>query len=58
MEKLLDLLGVAPGARDFACATAEHQLQSGTPLPQPSAVFPRYVEPEAAEAPQAGAPGR
>jgi methionyl-tRNA synthetase len=47
MEKLLDLLGVAPTARDFAQADAEHRLQSGAPLPQPVAIFPRYVEPEA-----------
>ncbi|WP_131116719.1 methionine--tRNA ligase [Lichenihabitans psoromatis] len=48
MERLLDLLGVAPSARNFSDATVEHQLQSGTPLPSPVAIFPRYVEPEAA----------
>ena len=48
MEKLLDLLGVAPGARDYSCATADHRLQSVTPLPQPAGIFPRYVEPEGA----------
>lgn len=47
MAALLDLLGIAPGARDFAAATAEHRLQPGTPLPAPRAIFPRYVEPEA-----------
>ena len=47
MGKLLDLLGVGSAARDFAAATPASALQSGTPLPQPSAVFPRYVEPEA-----------
>ena len=48
MAKLLDLLGVDPGARDFAHLGPEHRLQAGTALPPPSAVFPRYVEPEAA----------
>ncbi len=47
MAKLLDLLGVAPDARDFSFAGPSRALQSGSPLPQPSAVFPRYVEPEA-----------
>jgi methionyl-tRNA synthetase len=44
--KLLDLLGVAPEARSFAALGAEHRLVSGTALPAPSAIFPRYVEPE------------
>ena len=48
MAKLLDLLGVAPTARDFAFADAAHALTSGTPLPQPTGVFPRYVEPASA----------
>jgi methionyl-tRNA synthetase len=41
--KLLDLLGVAPEARDFAALA--RRLEAGTQLPPPSAVFPRYVEP-------------
>ncbi|RYE31359.1 MAG: methionine--tRNA ligase [Hyphomicrobiales bacterium] len=44
--KLLDLLGVAPQDRSFAALSAEHRLVSGTALPAPSAIFPRYVEPE------------
>ncbi|WP_199086318.1 methionine--tRNA ligase [Bosea sp. ASV33] len=44
--KLLDLLGVAPEARSFAALGAEHRLVSGSSLPAPSAIFPRYVEPE------------
>jgi methionyl-tRNA synthetase len=44
--KLLDLLGVAPEARSFAALGAEHRLVSGSALPAPSAIFPRYVEPE------------
>ena len=48
--KLLDLLGVAPEARSFAALGAEHRLVSGTALPAPSAIFPRYVEPEDGQA--------
>ena len=48
MADLLDLLGVAPSRRDFSAATAEARLEPGTPLPAPRAIFPRYVEPEAA----------
>ena len=44
--RLLDQLGVSAEARDFA-ALAE-RLASGTPLPKPEGVFPRYVEEEAA----------
>ena len=46
MAKLLDLLGVAPETRDFASFGPDHRLVSGTPLPPPSVIFPRYVEPE------------
>ena len=58
MSRLLDLLGVAPGARNFAALDAGegagklaalHRLKAGTPLPAPAPVFPRYVEPEAAK---------
>ena len=42
--KLLDLLAVPADSRDFAHATAEFALKSGTELPAPSALFPRYVE--------------
>lgn len=48
--KLLDLLVVAEGARSFAQAEAGFALQPGTALPAPAALFPRYVEPEAAQA--------
>ena len=56
MGKLLDLLGVAPEARTFAALEtgeaagrldAPNRLAPGQALPAPSAVFPRYVEPEA-----------
>jgi len=42
--KLLDILGVAPEARDFAHLAEEHALVPGTSLPAPTGVFPRYVE--------------
>jgi methionyl-tRNA synthetase len=45
-EKLLDLLAVRADERDFACAAPAHRLLSGVELPAPSAIFPRYVEPE------------
>lgn len=48
--KLLDLLGVAPETRSFAALGAGHRLVSGTALPAPSAIFPRYVEPEDGQA--------
>ncbi len=49
--KLLDLLGVAPEARSFVALGPEHRLVSGIALPAPSAIFPRYVEPEDDKAP-------
>jgi methionyl-tRNA synthetase len=47
--KLLDLLGVASDARTFANLGEEGRLQSGTQLPKPTPVFPRYVEEEAGQ---------
>jgi len=44
--KLLDQLGVAENARDFASLGPAGRLKSGSELPAPSAVFPRYVEPD------------
>jgi len=46
--KLLDLLSIAPEDRVFAKVGADGRLAPGTALPAPSAIFPRYVEPEAA----------
>ncbi len=42
--RLLDLLAVASEDRTFAALGAEHRLASGTAIPAPSGVFPRYVE--------------
>lgn len=47
--KLLDLLAVPADARDFAAATPAQALVSGTALPEPKGLFPRYVEPEAGQ---------
>jgi methionyl-tRNA synthetase len=45
--KILDQLAVAPEDRRFA--GFDKELASGTSLPKPQGVFPRYVEPKAAE---------
>ncbi len=42
--KLLDILGVAPDARDFAALGT--RIKGGTQLPPPAPIFPRYVEPK------------
>jgi methionyl-tRNA synthetase len=41
--RLLDLLGAAADARDFAALTT-HKLVPGTALPKPVGVFPKHVE--------------
>ena len=46
MGKMLDLLGVAADARDFAHVDEAHALASGADLPPPAPIFPRYVEAE------------
>jgi methionyl-tRNA synthetase len=48
--KLLDQHGQAPEARTFAALGEAGRLEPGTPVPQPTGVFPRYVEPDAAAA--------
>ena len=45
--KLLDLLAVPDGERDFGRLGGSHRLAPGSQLPAPAPVFPRYVEPEA-----------
>jgi methionyl-tRNA synthetase len=42
--KLLDLLAVPADKRDFSALGKTGRLASGTALPPPAAVFPRYVE--------------
>ncbi|MEO1066800.1 MAG: methionine--tRNA ligase [Pseudomonadota bacterium] len=45
-SKLLDILKVPEGARDFAHLGSGSRLQDGTTIDKPVGVFPRYVEPE------------
>jgi methionyl-tRNA synthetase len=45
--KLLDGLGQGAGARGFKALGAGGRLVAGTPIPPPTGVFPRYVDPEA-----------
>jgi len=47
MEKMLGLLAVPEDARTFNHLGDAGRLKAGTELPQPSGVFPRYVDPEA-----------
>jgi methionyl-tRNA synthetase len=44
-SKILDLLDVADALRDFSHATPQFALKTGTELPAPAGIFPRYVEP-------------
>ena len=46
--KLLDLLSVAAGEREFSRLGSAGRLQQGTALPAPQGVFPRYVDKETA----------
>jgi methionyl-tRNA synthetase len=48
--KLLDSLGIPDDedARNFATLGGETRIAPGTVLPAPQAVFPRYIEPDAA----------
>jgi methionyl-tRNA synthetase len=43
-EKLLDMLAVPADDRQFAHLAAEFALVSGVSFPEPSPVFPRYIE--------------
>jgi methionyl-tRNA synthetase len=49
--KLLDLVGIPAGERNFAGLGGAHRIAAGTRLPAPAPVFPRYVEPEGRAAP-------
>ncbi len=44
MDRLLDQLAVPQDARNFSVLTARHALKSGTELPAPQGIFPRFVE--------------
>ncbi len=43
--KLLDLLAVGSGHRDFAALGPDARVPEGTVLPMPEVLFPRFVEP-------------
>jgi methionyl-tRNA synthetase len=45
--KLLDLLAVPAGEREFALLGGEKRIAAGSKLPAPAPVFPRYIEPAA-----------
>ena len=49
-ERLLDLLAVPAGERDFSFLGGKHRIAGGRELPAPAPVFPRYVEAEAGAA--------
>jgi methionyl-tRNA synthetase len=49
--KLLDLLAIPAGERDFAALGEGKRIAAGTTLPAPSPVFPRYVDSEASAQP-------
>jgi methionyl-tRNA synthetase len=44
--KLLDLLGIPEGERDFSALGGAHRIAPGTKLGDIKPVFPRYIEPE------------
>jgi methionyl-tRNA synthetase len=48
--RLLDLLAVPDGERDFSFLGRKHRIAAGRELPAPAPVFPRYVEAEAGAA--------
>jgi methionyl-tRNA synthetase len=46
--RLLNSLGIAADARDFASLGGVARIEPGTKLPAPVGIFPRYIEPTAA----------
>jgi len=46
---LLDLLAIPAAERHFVYLGGQHRIAAGAKLPAPAAVFPRYVEPAAAQ---------
>jgi methionyl-tRNA synthetase len=55
--KLLDLLAVPTGERQFVHAGDAFALKAGTQLPEPQGVFPRYVEKADTDKAQTGKEG-
>jgi methionyl-tRNA synthetase len=50
-DRLLDLLALPAGERDFSFLGGKHRIAAGRQLPAPAPIFPRYVEAEAGTAP-------
>ena len=48
-SKILDQVAIPEEQRNFSCIHADHALVSGTDLPKPQGVFPRYIEEEDAD---------
>jgi len=46
MARLLDLLGVATDARNLVDSEVREALSPGTCLPEPTAIFPRFIDAE------------
>lgn len=44
MSRMLDQIAVPADKRNFAALTSDNALKSGTALPAPEGVFPRYVQ--------------
>jgi methionyl-tRNA synthetase len=53
--RLLEALGQGADARSFKALGEAGRLVPGTPIPPPTGVFPRYVEPDAESEPEAKA---
>jgi len=49
-SKLLDLVGAPQDKRNFSDVIAANAIVAGTHLPEPSPIFPRYIEPESEKA--------
>jgi methionyl-tRNA synthetase len=47
-SKMLDILGIPADQRDFTVLGGVTRVKSGTTLPAPTGIFPRYIEPTAA----------
>jgi methionyl-tRNA synthetase len=47
-SKMLDILGIPSDQRNFAVLGGATRIKSGTALPAPTGIFPRYIEPTAA----------
>jgi methionyl-tRNA synthetase len=47
-SKMLDILGIPSDQRNFAVLGGVTRIKSGTALPAPTGIFPRYIEPTAA----------